>query len=73
MYLFNYIMFIVVMVMPCYVVGDITCIEVLFSKILIISNTIYAMFLSYIVCVISVNGVMFINKNIVLRIITCFL
>ena len=38
MYLFNYIMFIVVMVMSCNIVGDITCIEVLFSKILIINN-----------------------------------
>ena len=33
MYLFNYIMLIVVMVMSCNIVGDITCIGVLFNKI----------------------------------------
>ena len=38
MYLFNHSVLIIVMVMSCNMVGDITCIEILFSKVIIISN-----------------------------------
>ena len=38
MYLFNYIMFVIVMVMPCNIVGYITRIEILFSIVIIVSD-----------------------------------
>ena len=63
MYLFNYIMFIIVMVMSCNIVGGITCIEVLFRIVIIISNIIKIIILGYIVCIISVNGVMLIKTS----------
>ena len=69
MYLFNYIMFVIVMIMSCNVIGYITRIEVLFSKILIISNIIWTIILSYIVCIIRVNGAMLINNNIISKVI----
>ena len=61
------------MVMSCNMVGDITCIEVLFSRVIISSNIILTIILGYVVCTIRVNGVMFTNKNIVNIIIICFL
>ena len=63
MYLFNYIMFIIVMVMSCDVISDITCIGILFSIVIIISDIININILGYIVCIISVNGAMLINKK----------
>ena len=38
MCLFNYMLFIIVMVMPCGIISYITCIDVLFSMVIIISN-----------------------------------
>ena len=38
MYLFDYIVFTIVMVMSCNIVGDITCIGVLFSIVIIVGN-----------------------------------
>ena len=38
MYLLNYIMFVIVMVMPCDIVGDIMAIEILLSIVIIISD-----------------------------------
>ena len=58
--LFHYIMFISVMVMPCDIISYITCIDVLVSKVIIISNVQSIISFTYIVCVISVNGIMFI-------------
>ena len=46
--------------MPCDIISYITCIDVLVSKVIIISNVQSIISFTYIVCVISVNGIMFI-------------
>ena len=74
MYMFNYIVFPIVVVMSCNSVGDITCVKILFSMVIMISTNIETIIIiGYFVCIISVNGVMLINENIVVIIAICFL
>ena len=73
MYLLNYIMFIIVMVMSCNAIRGITCIIDFLSIVNNISNIILTIILVYILCTISVNSVMLINKNIAIRIKICVL
>ena len=73
MYLFNYIMFIIVMVMSCDIISEFTFMLYSLCKIIVtikINNFIH---FSYIVCIISVNGIMLIENNTISKIIMCCL
>ena len=69
--LFNYIMFIIVMDMYCDIVSYITCAIHCLCKILIVCGIKCIIILGYIVCIISVNGIMFITNNIISKLIIC--
>ena len=71
--LFNYIMFIIIVNMSCNIIRYITCIEVPFRIVIGISIIQGIITFSYIVCIISVNGIMLINNNIIIKIIICLL
>ena len=61
------------MAMPCGILSCITCIIYFLCKILVVCGIKCIIILGYIVCIISVNGTMFINNNIINKIITCVL
>ena len=63
MYRFNYIRFTIVMVMSCNIISDITFMFCCLCKIIVVIRTNKFNYVSYIVCIISVNGIMFINSN----------
>ena len=65
MYLFNYIVFVIVMVMSCGIVSDITCIIYFLCKILLVCGIKCIISFTYVVCIISVNGITLIDSSII--------
>ena len=70
MYLFNYSLLIIVMVMPCGVIGYIMFKFYFLCKTVVTIKINKFMYLSYIVSISNVNGTMFINNNIISKLIT---
>ena len=68
MSLFNYIMFIIVMVMSCDIFNDITCMFYTLCKIIVTIKINKFIYFSYTVCTISVNGIVLINNNVINKI-----
>ena len=66
-------MFTIVMVMPCNVIGYVIFMFYFLCKMIVIIESNKFIYLGYIVCIISVNGIMLINSNIISNIIICFL
>ena len=73
MYLFNYSMLILVMVMSCDIVRDTNFMFYFICKITVIIKINTFIYFSYIVSISSVNGIMLINSNLISKIIICFL
>ena len=65
---FDYIMFVIVMAMSCDIVSDIAFMFYFLCKILVISNIQQINSFTYIVCLISVCGIMLISNNIISKI-----
>ena len=72
-YLFNYIMFIIVMVMPCDIISDISFMLYFLCKIIVTIRINKLIWCSYTISIISVNGSMLMDDNTISKIIICFL
>ena len=71
MYLFDYTMIIIGMAMSCGIISDITCMFYFLCKITVIIKINKFIYFSYIVSIISVNGTMLINNNIICTVVIC--
>ena len=71
MYSFSYIMFIIVMGMSCDIISGIICMFYFLCKIVVIIEISKLIYFSYSVRIISVNGITFIDNNIISIILIC--
>ena len=61
------------MVMSCDIISDITCIIYFLCKMIVVCGIKCIISFTYIVCVISVNGIMLMNSNTISKTIICFI